>query len=863
MVHRKSWGHIVAIVILGLAVLCTPARAQVFSPPKSISNNSIDSHGSFTPQIAVDFGGNINAVWEDDTASNSNILFSRSTDGGATFFPTPMKLSNSLGCSFNPVMAVDVSANINVVWQDSPDCRFRTSNIFFSRSTDGGITFSAPMNLSETIISAFYSIPQIAVAAGNISVVWESDTGNLGIWFRSSSDGGATFSEPKMLSTNTGGSIDPQIAVDKSGNINVVWEDDIAGHSDISFRRSTDGGATFFPILNPKNLSNPNGSFIASAHSPRIAADLSGNINVVWAGTDPIDFNTDIFFSRSTDGGATFFPIPKNLSNNTVLFGDSSSPQTAVDLAGNINVVWEAPDITPDTFFARSGDGGATFSTPPPKISNDLGSSFNARLALDANGNINVAWEDNTGNRDIFFTRSTGSGTSFSTIVNLSNDSGLSLAAQMAADKNGNLNVVWQDNTPGISQIFFSRLPADVGANQPPTIVTPPANQTVTAGQTATFSVTASGTAPLSYQWQENGADISGATSASYTAPATTAQDNGAQFRVMVSNTAGSATSGMATLTVQSPPVADAGPDQTVESTGTGGTLVKLDGSKSSDPDKDVLSFIWMDEAGNVVGSKDIVPLTLSLGTYTFTLKVTDPGGLSSTDTTVIKVQTVNRPPVADAGADQILECAGGIRVILNGSKSSDPDGDVLSFVWKDEAGNAVGTAAVVQLTPTMGNHAFTLTVTDPGGLRATATTLVTVRDTVTPTLRVMLSPDTLWSPNHKLVQITATVETSDSCDPNPAVTLVSITSNEPDNGLGDGDQPNDIQAVGGGLIPFGTDVRSFLLRAERSGMGTGRVYTVNYMVRDAAGNESLASAQVSVGSQTTEASPNRSGRKK
>jgi hypothetical protein len=217
--------------------------------------------------------------------------------------------------------------------------------------------------------------------------------------------------------------------------------------------------------------------------------------------------------------------------------------------------------------------------------------------------------------------------------------------------------------------------------------VTPPANQTVTAGQTATFSVTASGTAPLSYQWQKNGADINGATLASYTTPATAAQDNGAEFRVVVSNSAGKATSNPATLTV-SPP-----------------------------------------------------------------------------------------------------ECS--------------------------------------------------------------------------PTSRVSLSPDTLWSPNHKLVQITATLETSDGCDANPAVTLESITSNEPDNGLGDGDEPNDIQAVGGGPIPFGTYVRSFLLRAERSGMRAGRVYTVNYMVRNASGNKSLASAQVSVGSQATEASPNRSGRKK
>ena len=89
--------------------------------------------------------------------------------------------------------------------------------------------------------------------------------------------------------------------------------------------------------------------------------------------------------------------------------------------------------------------------------------------------------------------------------------------------------------------------------NSPPTITTQPASQTVTAGQAATFSVTASGTAPLGYQWQKNGAPISGATGASYTTPATTSADNGAQFRVVVSNSVSSATSSAATLTVNVP----------------------------------------------------------------------------------------------------------------------------------------------------------------------------------------------------------------------------------------------------------------------------------------------------------------------
>jgi len=83
-----------------------------------------------------------------------------------------------------------------------------------------------------------------------------------------------------------------------------------------------------------------------------------------------------------------------------------------------------------------------------------------------------------------------------------------------------------------------------------PTITTQPANQTVNAGQTATFSVSAYGTAPLSYQWQKNGAAITAATLNSYTTPVTTTADSGALFRVVVSNAAGNVTSNTAMLTV-------------------------------------------------------------------------------------------------------------------------------------------------------------------------------------------------------------------------------------------------------------------------------------------------------------------------
>ena len=93
--------------------------------------------------------------------------------------------------------------------------------------------------------------------------------------------------------------------------------------------------------------------------------------------------------------------------------------------------------------------------------------------------------------------------------------------------------------------------------NQPPSITTQPVNQTVSVGHTATFSVVASGTAPLNYQWRRNGASIAGATSSSYTTPAATAGDNGSQFQCVVTNSFGAATSNSATLMVVSngPPI--------------------------------------------------------------------------------------------------------------------------------------------------------------------------------------------------------------------------------------------------------------------------------------------------------------------
>jgi hypothetical protein len=148
-----------------------------------------------------------------------------------------------------------------------------------------------------------------------------------------------------------------------------------------------------------------------------------------------------------------------------------------------------------------------------------------------------------------------------------------------------------------------------------------------------------------------------------------------------------------------------------------------------------------------------------------------------------------------------------------------------------------------------IGEHYVNLTVTDEYGESDTCEAKLTVVDTTAPTIDTLsATPSVLKPPNHKMVLITPTITVSDNCDPNPVVVLTSITMNEGeetntydpnyDSTVGDGHTLNDIHIDENGDI---------YLRAERSGTGTGRIYTIIYTVTDASSNSASASATVTV----------------
>jgi accessory colonization factor AcfC len=235
----------------------------------SISNNN---RTSADPQIDIS-GNNTYVVWSDDSLGNPDIFFTKSTDGGNTFSDKPINLSNNSGLSSDPVLSVRGS-NVCVAWHDDT---YKSFDILLKKNTDGGNTFSdKPINLSKNKGNS--SDPEVFSDEKNdIFVVWDDDSpGNADIFFTKSTDGGETFSKAVNLSNNTRGSFDPALAISKN-DIFVAWDDDSPGNADILFTKSTDRGNSF--SIKPINLSKNVGRSLY----PDVAVSRSNNSYIVWS----------------------------------------------------------------------------------------------------------------------------------------------------------------------------------------------------------------------------------------------------------------------------------------------------------------------------------------------------------------------------------------------------------------------------------------------------------------------------------------------------------------------------------------------------------------------------------------------------
>src|SRR5713226_5687113 len=245
---------------------------------------------------------------------------------------------------------------------------------------------------------------------------------------------------------------------------------------------------------------------------------LSGTITPATGGSGPkvmLSGAANATTTANSLGAYTF----TGLASGSYTIAPSNTGYTFIPVSQNATV--STVNVTGVNFSANAAPGAPTVTT---------GQTATFTVVAGGTAPLSYQWQKNGGNI------AGATSASYTTPVTTTADSGSTFRAVVT-------------NTAGTATSAAATLTVNAAAVAP-TITTAPLNQTVTAGQTASFTVVAAGTAPLSYQWQKNGANIARAPAASYTTPVTTTTDSGSTFAVVVTNTAGTVTSAAATLTV-------------------------------------------------------------------------------------------------------------------------------------------------------------------------------------------------------------------------------------------------------------------------------------------------------------------------
>jgi hypothetical protein len=255
-----------------------------------IINVSTISNWLYGPAMAVDNDNTIYMIWRG--IYYEYMYFSYSTDGAATWVPAINipKANASWRVSYITAVAVDEEGHIFVVWRE--ESGWYDQAIYFSRSSNFGATWSTAQDISQNPAdSKVYRVAMACDTYDNIYVVWRYEYGGqYKIQFNVSRDDGGTWGQPlDLFDVGISYSI-PVVAADALGNVNLAWPDNVPGITDIYFSRSLDNGANW---TQPVNVSNTN----INSSRPDIAVDGSGKIYIVWE--DSIIGKGEILFTTT------------------------------------------------------------------------------------------------------------------------------------------------------------------------------------------------------------------------------------------------------------------------------------------------------------------------------------------------------------------------------------------------------------------------------------------------------------------------------------------------------------------------------------------------------------------------------------
>ncbi len=435
------------LTALLLTASAAPVAAQNFSPGVRVNT---DPPGTLqtSPFIAVDRSGAIYVAWTEAIEPDGNIIMvGRSTDRGVTFTKSRVQTQTPVlsGMQRGARIIVDGKGIVHLVWQPAT----LSADVLYTRSTDSGRTFAPPIDVTADSGRHNQDFPSIgADSIGNIYIAFVDDreernkiSAHTQIYMTRSTDGGLSFAPPGRISSmpkGRGGSCDccnTDIALSPEGNVFVSFRSNIDNNRDIWIARSLDRGETFTTIRAASENWKLNACPMTGSS---IVLDREGTAHVAWRDSRPSSEGRDFIFYTTLRAGDSLCAPDRRISATP---RKSNYPSLAVTANGRVLCAFQDDRDDPaDILLVGSGDGGETFDAPKqPGADKGMSRQELPQLATAPNGDRYLVWQDNSKDEgDIFFaadTTSSETGTSAVATEGIRSEPGLEPPAPNPADR--------------------------------------------------------------------------------------------------------------------------------------------------------------------------------------------------------------------------------------------------------------------------------------------------------------------------------------------------------------------------------------------------------------------------------------------
>lgn len=400
---------------------------------------------SFWPSLAVDTAGRVHLIWlEGETGLGQGVvmfdhlLYQRLEDD--TWLPQPIQFPLQQGAIF-PRAYADAAGRVHLIWSNniSESPSFYHFRLHYVR-WDGNDLYG-PAQVSQALSNRGHGRADLAVdSSGDVHIVWNGgDEEEVSQLYYSVLPANQVSLADDYADT-------PSLAGQSPDDLHVVWNESV-GIGRIMYSH-WDGITWSNPqVVTPAGMDSLQGV---------IATVPDGAPHVVWYGHEA-DSSDQVFYTRLT---ATGWLTPTNLSQPLPV---AAAPDIAVDQTGEIHVVWEAvPEATSTDFaiYHRVGDGDTW--GPIERLSAPGRNCNRPRMALDEAGQPHIAWFD-TGEQEVYYTTRTPDGWAApqnvsNTPTSIPDEVILSQGPDIAVDASGQIHVAWMDSTGGalLDSIYYA-----------------------------------------------------------------------------------------------------------------------------------------------------------------------------------------------------------------------------------------------------------------------------------------------------------------------------------------------------------------------------------------------------------------------